>query len=315
VSGDPLVIDAEVVVRFDSCFTAPVPAISDPCDQSGNGMAYARIRESAAVQLRMVRAPQRSADSPWARVAWLSGTGAGRPEWSAALDDWLATGRSALEWAYTEDVAGRRPTAPDPANPRVQLFAENDDCGVVLADLRIVAQREATGPKIVSCDISYARRRSLVPTDVLQRVSATATAAAGPGPTVDVGTRVDVRRAVTAAVAGHPEQLLVTVPTIGPQLVAPTLVQASSASVLEGSGWVDVPLSATHDAANNLLSLTLTFSSTPANGLPVRIVVAGTGKTPAVSNVGSLVELAGVVGGPPSGPGRGQDVVLITSTI
>lgn len=66
-----ITFDAHVVIRFKTCLTRQVPALSEPCEGGGTGTAYSRVFETVEIFLRPGKAPARSL--PYHRLRLLFG--------------------------------------------------------------------------------------------------------------------------------------------------------------------------------------------------------------------------------------------------
>lgn len=313
-----------LVLHFDSCLDAPVPALVEPCDVTRESTTMSRVVERVRLEAVLGCPAERTGDYHRVRVLLgLDEVGGGGPakeggpdkagERALALRREVAaapaSARARLLLRHfrclaAEDAADRRPDADECEG---ELFpVPGTDAGVVLGCLRLVVKDESGCPEIVGePELDLCCRPVVVPTTVLQDlvcalapglVGDSATAGGGP----QVMPEVDWDR---DSEGRHVLRLRAT-----DDLVPGSVRRAVRISSLSDTEWVaeDLMGPPRYDAEHR--TIVVTFADRPANPI-LRIVVRGTGATP-VYGASPPVPLAGIHGDDPGATHQGRDAVI-----
>ena len=303
-----------VVIRFDTCLDAPVPALADPCDVTRESTEYARVVER--VRLDVVTGPLPAQATTHHRVRVLLGLDevgqddAAGQEAQRYRDEVAATPAAhrarallhAFRCLVAQDAAHWRPSGDDCAT---DLFPVEGDDGVLLGCLSLTVRDQSGHPEIVGDpDVETCDRPTLVPTNVLaDLVCALAPGLLGAGGhSGTVGPQV-----VPDSVewSDDAEELRFTVTA---DLVPGSLKRAVRISSLAETEWIAEDLMGPPRYDPEHQQVVVRLADRPANPI-VRILVRGTGAMP-VYGSSPPVPLAGVEGLDP-GPGQqGRDAVL-----
>jgi hypothetical protein len=315
-------IEACLVAEFDSCLSAPVPTLADPCDVTRKHDDYSRVVERTHLELRLGCCPR-----PWRpyhRVRVLLGLSpVGYDDDDEAGLEALEERRRAAAAVPGERVreflcAFRRLAALDAADLRPAnetgdcyptLFPVNEeDAAVVLAAVEIDVRDRDGCPEITDVRVDVTARTALLPTSTIQEL----TCGLAPGLITDGDDQGD---------AGGPRVIGQEIALVdrGSRLIIPVTaplargsvqgtVSVSSLSPDRPGGWIDEDSYGTRfDRSRQAIVVRL--DQAPRNQL-VRIVVKGTGPRPVMGS-DPLVPLAGIVGGPPGTSYDGHDAVWI----
>lgn len=304
-----------LVIRFDTCLAAQVPALADPCDVTRESTEYARVVER--VRLELVRGHPAPPPPSHHRVRVLLGLEEVGTDDPAGADarrrrDEVASAPSAdrarkllhhFRCLAALDAADWRPEGTD---CDASLFpVDGDAAGVLLGCLELTVRDESGCPVIVgpprlqTCD-----RPTLVPTTVLaDLVCALAPGLLGSSGYDDaVGPQV-----LPDSLEWSPDAELLTF-RVTADLVPGSLRRAVRISSLAETEWIveDLAGPPRYDAATR--TVTVRLADRPANPI-IRILVRGTGTTPVYGSSPPL-PLAGVVGQDPGSRQQGRDAVL-----
>ncbi|MGH3821332.1 MAG: hypothetical protein ACRDRA_00570 [Pseudonocardiaceae bacterium] len=311
-----------LVAVFDTCRTAPVPALADPCDLSRKHTDFSRVLETVRLELRKGACPAPADPGPYHRLRVLLGldpVGENDP-----------AGTQAYKWACT---IAQKPTneraaellrafrvlaaydvidlAPDMQEGDVcpSLFpVAQDDAPVPLATVTVTVRGTGSGTEIVSADVDPTVRRSLVATGTIQEL----TCGLAPG-VLGVGTEQDAGgpRVIPESVSWPDPANRLRFTVTGPLLEGSLRDHPIVVTSLSERGWVREDIERiSYDAEG--CTVTVVLHDPPAYDL-VRVIVRGTGPTPVFG--ANRVPLAGLVGGPPGSRHDGHDAVLTTTTI
>ncbi|HJR25765.1 MAG TPA: hypothetical protein VJ804_09840 [Acidimicrobiales bacterium] len=317
-------LELRVILRARACLSRQVPALTDPCDGAGTGMAYSRVLETVEADLlprpdvdlpelthRALRVlfgieqpgptpTEAEQDAAAARAQVLALPG---PQQPAAL-------LQAFRRLATADVAGWAP--PVSAGRRSTWAAEEDD-PIVLADVRLHLVRDEQGAWTVTDETVWdtSVRPNHVPTSVLQELLCGLFHGPGAGPAASPSDPVTDSAPLREGPRITRERVEVSARTIRLRATAPlnaTSVEPRAFSVSEWqNGWNVLEVrEATVDAARTTITLRLRESLT---GNRVRIIAAGTGPTPVLGD--DLLPIAGAPGGPPGTEHDGHDFVHV----
>jgi hypothetical protein len=300
-----------VVIRSRPCLSRAVPAFADPCDGADAATAYSRVDETVEVLLRAGPAPTSS--EPYHRLRLFFGLDApvldeaGDPvaEDAEVLDRLRGITERPLPERHLEalvafrdfaalDTIDRRPgDLPDEDGDL--LFPADDDCELVLGEIR--ANIQASGDSIVIREawVDVTDRPSHVATRTIQELLVGSFHA----PTEAGGPRIDPDG---VSVQGDTIRMPVT------REIEPTSTGPNSVSISTfAGGWQASTVDdVTFDAA--AMELVVKVSPAPAGDL-IRVLARGTGPTPLLGT--DLIPLAGVTGGPPGSPHDGHDAVIM----
>jgi hypothetical protein len=327
-SKDPPVLeyhgcDAEMhaclVARFDTCPTAPVPALADPCDLSRKHNDYSRVVETVSLELVPGPCPSEEESGLYHRVRVLFGL--------AQPGEHDPAGEEALERAraISSQPAARRPVellrafrelaakdatelAPIDLAEGGILPCDEDLAGIVLADLRLLVQRNRDGTELAGFEIDPFVRPVLVAQRSVQELLCGA-ATWNVGADGVYGDAGGPRLLPQSVRWPRPDQLELCL--TGPVLRASLTARAVAVTSLAHHGWVHEDISdIRYEASAN--RVTIQLQDPPAHS-DVRLVMRGTGPTPIVGEDAPHIPLAGLVGGPAGSINDGHDAVLTIS--
>jgi hypothetical protein len=309
-----------LVAVFDTCPTAPVPALAEPCDLSRKHTDFSRVVETVRLELRVGDCPTPAYPESYHRLRVLLGL--------SPVGDPDPAGKAAYQWAC--EIA-RKPTherAPELLRAFRDLAARDvidlapareegdvcpslfpvteDNAAVVLAKVTLELRGTGSCTEVLDVEVDETARRSLIATSTVQEL----TCGLAPG-VLGAGTEPDAGgpRVKPGSVGWHDSgnrlEFEVTAPLLeGSLRDRPVLVTS-----LSDRGWVREDIDRiSYDPKSQIVSVVL--HDPPAYEL-VRLIVRGTGPTP-IFGV-SKVPLAGLVGGPPGSRHDGNDAVLTTT--
>ncbi len=310
-------VHACLVATFDTCLTAAVPTVQDPCDVTRKHDDYSRVVER--VRFELLPGCCRRSCCGYHRVRVLLGledvgpdddAGAEAAAARAAVEGLPAADRAAalaraLQRMATSDSIDRRPEG-DPGPCEVSVFpVDEEESSVPLACVRftVVERDGCTIIEDVCVDTSV--RTTLLPTCVVQDLTCgLAPALAGDedepcirGPQV-----------VCADVAVEAAGRRIVLPVTAPLMVAsvPGGVRVHTLSSRRSEGWERQTVdSARYDPVRQAIVVRLVDR---LGDELVRVVVAGSGDRP-VMGLDPLLPLEGVVGDRPQSHFDGVDAV------
>lgn len=182
--------DAHVRIRHHACLSAPVPAMADDCGNEGTGVGYARVFETAVLELMPGRAPPHAHRHHLLRV--LAGLDAPRtdeggtvlPPDQAALDaraaiaaaapaDRIAQAARALHAIAVADGIAEVPASPaDPDDIDGHLFPAAGPETLALADLvGVTLTPQDDGWSLTVAGVDPLVRHVLLPSATLQALA------------------------------------------------------------------------------------------------------------------------------------------------
>jgi hypothetical protein len=316
------ICNAQVVLRFRACLSRPVPALGGACQGGVSGdVAYSRVLETGELELRPYDndddghpdPPDDTRGQEFALLRKLVRDGVIPNDLPPGSRGWLAAFRAvAARVSSTLRPPGFEPGQPD----RTRLFPEDEPGELLLADLpglEVVSTPD--GPRVNAPVIDLSVRRTHLPTWVIEELLAELLAGhARPRPPADAGgprvTRVDLSgRHVTVELTGD--------------LVVGTVEDALELRGFDASdqhpAWSDplpvAGLTVTGERPGPPPAparFELDLPGVPTAEISYRLVLRGTGPTPAVGLVdGRPVPLAGRVRDPAGTRGEGHDVIEI----
>lgn len=313
-------IEACLVAQFDSCLSAPVPTLADPCDVTRKHDDYSRVIERVSLELRLGCCPR-----PWRayhRVRVLLGlscVGDDDPAGQEALEERRHAARAAPgERVQTFLCAFRRLAALDatdlhPASDTGDCYptlfpVTEEDAAVVLAAVEIDVRDRDGCPEITDVRVDTTARTALLPTSTIQEL----TCGLAPGLITDGDDQGD---------AGGPRVIgeQIGLDNSGKRLIIPVTaplargsvqgaVTVSSLSPGRPGGWLDEDTYGTKFDRPRA-AIVVRLDQAPRNRL-IRVIVKGTGPQPVMGS-DPVVPLAGLVGGPPATRYDGHDAVWI----
>jgi hypothetical protein len=307
-------IKACLVAEFDSCLSAAVPTLADPCDVTRKHDDYSRVLERVRISLR----PGCCAPPPkhYHRVRVLLGVDSvGRTD---ASGHQAMAARKAVAEASADDRSRElakqfrklaaldlRP-AREPGDCYPTLFPVPDEHGaVVLAGVEIDIRDRDGCVEICAVRIDRDVRTALLPTATIQELTCgLAPGVLGDEATMDAGgPRVIVDK---VELSENGLRFVIPVTAALAEGSVHGSVGITSLSVAKAGGWVVEDIYNTkYDAARAVLVVDL--ADRPINDL-IRVVVKGTGPKPVMGRK-PAVPLAGLVGGPPGSRFDGHDAV------
>jgi hypothetical protein len=310
--------DAHVVIAFHACLTRQVPALMEPCQNSGTETTYSRVFET--VQLTLLPGLAEVKVKPYHRLRllfWLEppifesdGVTPTAGD-QAVLDDRTqirtlpATEQAAAylaafrKYAALDEIDLKPATSAD--GTASLLFPGADDAVVLLADIHDITLDTKDGEQVLTGGtVDRTVRPSHVATSTIQELlcgpvfgdNPTTTPKAS-GPQVDPDSVNLAGAAIT----------FTTDADLNPQTVQPAAFSVSILDAASITGWAHVSVDATvYTAASKTVALTL--HTAPATGVLLRLVVRGTGPTP-------LLGSNGIALGGSSSNFDGQDFVFM----
>jgi hypothetical protein len=305
-----------LVLRFDACLNAAVPALPDPCDVTRETTEYSRVVERAVLEL--VRGTPDNGVPPYHRVRVLLGLEDVGEDDEAGDEAWRCreelaacpaehraqallrhfrclAAKDAADWHPSRLVGDYAPN----------LFpVEDDDSGVVLACITVTVRDESGCPEIVDLVVDTCRRPTLVPTTVLQDL------VCGLAPGL-IGTYADADgggpKLIPDSVTWSEDARVLTF-RVTADLVPGSVRRAVKLTSLAEREWVEEDLMGPPRYDDSTRTIVVELADRPVNPL-VRLLVRGTGSTP-VYGSSPVAPLAGIVGGPPGTVHEGRDAVL-----
>ncbi len=313
---DQGVVNAHLIVEFDSCLTSVVPTLANPCDVTRQHDDYSRVYETARFVLRP-GPPPAPPPAPYPRVRALLGLhhlGKSTPEGQEVLDATAAAQtappdrRAAVLWERfrvlaAADVAERGPQAPTGSSCPAPFPRPEAGAGVLLATVRIQVTRSEGCREPGPIEVDSSVRPALLPTSTITELlcgwapgilgSHTGRDAGGP-------------RVIPSSLAWRDDRRIVVFDLTHP-IQRGSLRHAVSVSSLGPRGWVRQDLAAV--STENDDRRVVVELAEARDYERYRVIVRGTGETPAYG-VDPAVPLAGVEGGPPGSADDGHDAVL-----
>ncbi|WLE98042.1 MAG: hypothetical protein QTN59_04220 [Candidatus Electrothrix communis] len=331
---------AHVAIRFKACLGRQVPALTEPCDNSGAGTAYSRIFETVEVQLKAGKAPEwrtPAGSLPYHRLRLLFGLEEaieieenGKKTITPADQDVLEeieeiTKKSPEEQPAAWLDAFRHFSALDQMDlslaeseegEPLPLFSAQDPILVPLADLpKITLNPVATGWDLVldddeEVDIDNTIRPVHLPTSTIQELLC------GPGCSCSGNTTshpapiVEPVYTYGPGIVGNPDidNDTITFKVDSPLLEASVNAQGISVTCLTDEDWQEVEIESV-ECDESGKEVTVKLSNEP-KGTPVRLILKGTGKFPILSATG-LLPLSGKQGQPLESMENGNDFVYM----
>lgn len=314
-------VEACVVARFDTCLTAPVPTLSDPCDVTRQHDDWSRVVERARICLRPGR--QGGCPSPvlrFPRVRMLVGLLPADPDTAPGRD--AARARDAVAGADdpTRELVRqlRRMACRDgielaPAAEEGECYpglfpVTEDEAPVLLARVRLGVRDRDGCPEVVDLDVDPCVRTTLLPTrTITDLLAGQAPGLIGAGD----GGDADGPRVIGPGIRWRRRGRRLTIPVTAPldRASVPRGVQITSCQLGGGgAGWTveDVDdVDYRESEAGGAIVVRLTADRRVPDLL--RVIVRGTGLRPVMGADG--VPLAGLVGGPPGTRHDGHDAV------
>ncbi len=309
-------LHACLVARADCCLSRPVPTLSDPCDVTRKHDDWSRVVET--VEISLVRGCCPCPAPPYHRLRVLLGLDRLLGDDDTAGAQALAAARAVAETVGDErarelerwfrelaalDAADLRP-ATEPGDPYPSLFGVVEDAaGVVLACVDIDVRDDDGCIDVLDVRPSYCCRRTLLPTQTIQELTCgLAPGMVGATEGTDAGGPRVIPDSLELRSDGRVLVFAVTAP-LNPGSVR----RAVHLTSLSDRGWVDEDIDVVRYDPD-LPGVVVELADRPINDV-VRLVVAGTGRTP-VFGADPAVPLAGLVGGPPGTANDGHDAVL-----
>lgn len=310
-------VEACLVAEFDSCLSAAVPTLADPCDVTRKHDDYSRVVERVRLCLREGCCPRPC--SPYHRVRVLLGLDevgspdpAGHEAAEARAEVAAAPGPERARTLLchfrrlaAQDEIDLHP-ARDPGDCYPTLFpVSEDDAGVALACVEIDVRDRDGCPEIREVRVDPLVRSTLLPTATIQElVCGLAPGLVGDHDTSDAGGPRVIGDRVELSADG--QRLLLPVTAALSEGSVPRSVGITSLTADKAGGWVVEDIYDTrYDAAQQAIVVHL--ADRPVNRL-IRVTVKGTGPKP-VMGASPPVPLAGLVGGPPGTRHDGHDAV------
>ncbi len=297
--------DARVVIAFQACLTRQVPALMEPCDNSGTDTAYSRVYET--VKLSLLPGLADVPAKPYHRLRLLfaldapifqTGTSTPTPDDQAVLDDrnrvlglanadqpaaYLATFR---KYAALDEIDLQPATGPDGST--VLLFPAGDDTVVLLANIKDITVDDQSGTlTLTGGTVDRSVRPSHVATATVEELLCGLHL---PAP-VDKGPQV-----VASSVKITAGSKSITLQTDSDVNSASVEAAAFSTTSFDSvNGWSDLAVSnAGWTASSKTIKLTLTTA--PKAGTLVRVIARGTGPMPVMGS--NNIPLGGTDTGP-----------------
>jgi hypothetical protein len=256
-----ITFDAHVVIRFKTCLTRQVPALSEPCENAGATTAYSRVFETVEILLRPGGAPAAPAPS-YHRLRLLFGLDEPRLDDDGAI---LAGDQEVLD--ATKDLISFRGFA---AFDTIDLKPpEGTEFTVTLAQITgITLEKNGDQLKLTGGEVDVTVRPSHVATSAIQELL-----------------RGSLNLPGSALVATGTVEFNTTANKITFQVTAP-LDSASaspaqfSVTFLDAAGWRDATIdSVSFDAASNTVEVELD-APLPSPNQIVRFIAKGSGPAP-----------------------------------
>lgn len=309
-------VHAYVLAEFDSCLSAPVPTLADPCDVTRKHDDYSRVLERT--RIRLVDGPVPARQHPFCRVRALLGlTTEPLPDEverarERVLDAPAAERASALLHECNRlaalDAIERRPVEDSDHHLTLMPVAE-EDSGVVLATVTISVRDRDGCPFIEQLTVEPTTRDVLLPTATIQQLTcglAPALDAAsghgdGGGPQVDAG---------EARLIEETSRWWVWLPVTAP-VVRGSLhhnFRVESFSPTAGDAWHSEEIQSVSSTEDGM-AIVVDLASAPRYST-LRVWIRGTGPSP-VMGVAPPEPLAGVVGEPPTTFRHGRDAAVV----
>lgn len=309
--------DARVEIRYRTCLTRQVPALSEPCaNGGGTGTAYSRVFETVDIRMVPGLAPAPAA-RPYHRLRVLFGIEPPvLPDDQDVVDrrdailalasgDQPAAYLDALrDFAALDGIALQPPASAD--GSIATLFAALNAPPVLLANLANIeleltsAEGEEEQWKLVGGEVDVTVRNSHIATSTIQELLC--------GPLfrdIGAGGAEAGPRVVTSSVQVSDTEISFDVDAdLAPASVRPEVFSVSTFDA--AAGWSTVAVTAA-TVADRTVTLTLA-SALPTPGL-VRFIARGRGPDPILG--ANLVPLAGRAGGPAPAADDGIDFVLM----
>jgi hypothetical protein len=284
-AGGSVEFDAYVIARYATCPMRPVPALAEPCSGMTSETAYSRTYETVDIRL-VPGAPPAPRAADFHRLRVLFGVEPPTlPADQAAFDarnTALAAADPAAFLAALRELAVLDTIDLKPAQPADEpatRYPAPEDDGVLLAvvtGLRLdPGGTDGTGWTLGAGTVSYAGRRSLLPTQAIQELLAGPEGPAGGITFTNVQLDTGAGTVTLTATA---------------KLLGDTVTPAQFAVTTLDGGWKSQNVKkVVLDAAGT--TVTLTLDKLPA-GKQIRVLALGTGPAPILG-----ADLRGLRGG------------------
>ena len=312
------VITATLMADFACVPTSLVPTLADPCDVTRKHDDYSRVLETVQLSLQPDDGSPPSSNPPTyqrLRVLFgllMPGTDQASLDALAAIEAVMSAPEGNRAQVLLAEF--RKLAAADSAElkPAVEQGVEGlslfpvtaEQSGVVLAKLVIKQHEESGVIQIDSVDIDPSVRTTLLPTSVIQELTAgTAPSLFGSASTPDYGGP----RVLPDSLQWTDDRTLEF--EVSKPLNARSLRRAVRITSLSADrGWAEDDVD-TISVRSGGTTVVVRLADQLANETG-RLVVRGTGPEPAFG-VDPAVPLAGVAGGPPAGKDDGRDAVIM----
>ncbi len=303
--------------EFDSCLSAPVPTLADPCDVTRKHDDFSRVIERVRVSLRGGAVPGHVRRYHRVRVlVGLDHAGASDAPADQAMEARRGVAAAAPDRRPQELLRQfRRLAALDSIDLRPAWEAGDcyptlfptaeEDSAVVLAGVEIDVRDVDGCSEIVEVRIDRECRTTLLPTATIQELTCgLAPGLIGDDSVVDAGGPRVIGEEVAFRESGRRLVIPVTASLAGNSVRG--TVGITSLTAERAGGWVveDIYDTRYDDTA---MAIVVDLADRPINNL-IRIVVKGTGPKPVMGR-SPAVPLAGLVGGPPGNRHDGHDAV------
>ncbi|WP_319549547.1 hypothetical protein [Desulfogranum marinum] len=343
--GGIVCFDAHVAIRFKGCLARQVPALTEPCDNTGTTTAYSRIIETVELLLLPGKSPEWRTPPgllPYHRLRLLFGL---EEAITDANDNVVAADKVVLDAradildldpneqpaAYLEafrrfsalDEMDLTPAATDEGDA-FSLFPDRDPALLPLADIEGITLTPAQNSWHVSSgQVDNTVRPVHVATSTIQEllcgpicscISDTEepeTSGGGPDvPPEDAdGPRIDPDKVTIT-------EAKITFPINGDFLLENS-VKAEGllvTSFKKDHGWKEEKIeSVEYNSNDKVVSVKLQDKLPNGTGTLVRLIVSGTGGFPFLDT--KNIPLAGALGGPPGGKMNGNDFVFMSTVV
>jgi len=317
VTATGVKFNAHVVIGFQACLTRQVPALMEPCQNSGTETTYSRVFET--VQLSLLPGLANVSAKPYHRLRllfWLEPPNfqadgvTPTTDDQAVLDDrtkirnlpttqqpaaYLAAFR---KYAALDEIDLQPATAADGSSPL--LFPAGDDAVVVLANIQDITLDNTSGAEaLTGGTVDRSVRPSHVATATIEELLCGPAFSNNPATPASTGPRV-VAASVTVA---KTKVTLTTDTDLNPLTVQPQAFSATFLDPAGAAGWQDLAVDAAQYTAASK-TITLTLHTAPATGVLLRLIVRGTGPDPLLGT--NSIPLGGA-----SDTADGQDFVYM----
>jgi len=254
-----ITFNAHVVIRFKTCLTRQVPALSEPCEGGATGTAYSRVFETVEIFLRPGSAPERSL--PYHRLRLLFGLDQPRVDEDGAV---VEADQAVLDAPANLD-SFRRFAALDEID---LTLPDAEEYPVALANLNaITLSKSASGLTLAGGSVDVSVRPAHVATAAAQELLCGKLESRG-GPVAD-------------PTSVHLDEAAQTLSFQASTALAAASVQAAAFSLTcfdETTGWQTAAINSTsYDDATRTVSIGF---AGPLGGTLVRFIANGSGPQP-----------------------------------